>query len=295
MKIPRKMKRLLSANGINKETLARKVLIPGREKLGYKGDLPTLLIGGAQKSGTTTLHQLLSMHPKIREGLVKESHFFESPDIFALGENYYRAIFPKLRPGETTLDSTPMMYHEAVPALVDQTLPKARMIMLLRDPVKRSFSHYLHNVGRKRETLSFEEALAAEEERITHTAKDLETETVPASRYRAFSYKERSRYDVQIERWRAMLGEENVKVILFEEFRDDLEGTVNDVLAWLGLDPMKLPESASEPRNTALVKAKIAPETETALREEFAPMVARVSALLNRDLPWEYPVAKVAE
>ncbi|WP_226634513.1 sulfotransferase family protein [Novosphingobium profundi] len=289
MKMPLMLKKALVANGIDRETFGKRVQFPLRRLARRHGDLPGILIVGAQKAGTTTLHGLLSQHPKIRDGLFKESHFFDKPRLLEEGIGYYRSIFPVLGEGEYTIDSTPMMYHEAVPQIAAGVVPQARVIMILRDPVKRSFSHYLHNVARGREKLSFEEAIAQEEERIRHTAEELRTENAVTYNYRAFSYKERSRYDGQIERWRAAFGPDNVKILIFEEFIKAPEQTTNEVLAWIGLSPISLPTSSNRARNTALVRETLNPETEAALRIEMAPSVQRVRELLGRDVPWSYP------
>ncbi|WP_226561900.1 sulfotransferase family protein [Salipiger thiooxidans] len=291
MKYPKALKRFLARHRISRESFARDVYFPLKWRLGQRGDLPTLLIVGAQKAGTTTLHRLLAMHPKIKEGLFKESHFFDKSDQYRRGENYYRAIFPKRAADEHILDSSPMMYHEAIPERAAEVLPDARIIMILREPVARTFSHYRHNFARQRETLSFEEALAAEEDRIRHSPEDLLTENERALQYRAFSYKERSRYDTQLERWWAAYGRDRVKVLIFEEFIQDPQAAVDEVLEWLDLAPMTLPASAYRARNESVISGKVSPQTKTALQQEMAPSVARLSGLLQRDLPWNYPSA----
>lgn len=290
MKLPIGLKRFLIARGIDRETYPRHILHPLRTAIGHKGTLPSIMIIGAQKAGTTTLHNLLAQHPKVHQGLIKESHFFDKPENFKRGLKWYRALFPKVKSGEHTIDSTPMMYHEAIPELAAGIVPQTKIIMLLRDPVSRGFSHYLHNVARKRETLPFEEAVATEDTRIQHTAEDLKTENQRTYNYRAYSYLERGRYDTQLERWRTHFPAENIKVVIFEEFVKAPTETLTEILDWLDLDQIHIPES--RPRNQKLLNETITPETDRALRERLAPNVERLETLIGRSTPWSYPKSK---
>lgn len=287
MKIPKSFKRFLVGNGIDRETINRRITHPLRVAMGYQGTLPKVLIIGAQKAGTTTLHLELMKHPNIVAPLFKESHFFERPDNQKKGLNWYKAIFPKIIDDRLTIDSTPMMYHESTPELTAKILPNVKLIMLLRDPVNRGFSHYLHNVARNREKLSFAEAIAMEPQRISHTETDLEVESQVTHDYRAFSYVERGKYDVQIERWRQFFPEENLKILIFEEFVSNPEEQINNVYEWLGLK--KIEFKLQKVRNQKLINAKLDLGLERELRKKLASSVHRLEKLLGRTLPWNYP------
>jgi hypothetical protein len=130
--------------------------------------LPSVLIIGAQRSGTTSLFNYLVQHPDVLAPLGKESHYFDLR--YARGVWWYRGRFPyahRLRRGALTLDASPYyLVHPLVPRRVAELLPGARLIALLRHPVDRAFSHYQHAVGDGRESLSFAEAIARERERL---------------------------------------------------------------------------------------------------------------------------------
>lgn len=290
MYLTKLFKKFLVSNGIDREVFGRKLVFPLRRLTRHKGTLPRLFIVGAQKAGTTTLHNQLALHPSIVGGAYKESRFFEKPALRAKGVDWYRAIFPTLDEGQITLDSTPMMYFPGMADTIKSLVPDAKIVMLLRDPVKRAFSHYLHNVARKRETLSFEEAITQEEARITHRLEDLLTENLVTYNFRAYSYKERSRYDKQLAEWLRVFGADKVKVFIFEEYIKNPQPVIDEVVDWLDLSPFTLPVEKQRARNSALIEGKMAPETEARLRMELAPSVVRLREMLGRDLPWAYPI-----
>ncbi len=90
-------------------------------------------------------------------------------------------------------------------------LPDVRLVFLLRDPVARAHSHYLHNTARERETLSFEEAIAAEPERLARTT---------GTDRERFSYVDRGRYLHQLRTVVELFPREQVMIQLFEDLRD---------------------------------------------------------------------------
>src|SRR4051812_20031887 len=110
--------------------------------------LPSVLIIGAQKSGTTSLSSYLVEHPDMLPSLRKEVHYFSFN--YERGVNWYRAHFPythHLRRGALTLDATPYyLVHPLVAQRAAQLLPHAKLVVLLRNPVDRALSHYQHEV-----------------------------------------------------------------------------------------------------------------------------------------------------
>src|SRR5947209_8592328 len=126
--------------------------------------LPNFLILGAQKAGTTALYAYLRWHPEITGPSFKEVSFFDRH--YARGERWYRAHFPARRRPFVGEASPSYLFHPLVPERVARLLPDARLVAILRNPVDRAFSHYQHEVSLGREPLSFEEAVAHEEERM---------------------------------------------------------------------------------------------------------------------------------
>src|SRR5579872_7315495 len=111
----------------------------------------------------------MSYHPKIQFSKIKELHFFDID--FNKGIEWYRSNFPdeiiKHDKGLITGEATPYyIFHPLVPKRIFEFAPKIKLIILLRNPVDRAYSHYHHEVNLSVEKLSFEEALKAESGRL---------------------------------------------------------------------------------------------------------------------------------
>jgi sulfotransferase family protein len=197
------------------------------------GRLPDFLIVGAMKSGTSTLRAYLDAHPEVF--CAREQHFFNLH--FDRGADWYRQRFAAAGAKRLLGEKCPEYLHNPVAAeRMGGLLPDARLIVLLRDPVERAYSHYWHERRTGRETLSFAQALAAEPER--RSAKE--------TRY---AYVERGRYLSQLQRIDELYPRERVLVLLFEDLRDDPAGTFAAVCRFLGVDDTFSPSALGEVRN----------------------------------------------
>ena len=138
------------------------------------------LVVGAAKSGTTTLFETLSRHPGIFIPQLKECRYFScmhgefagpkpqyaNSVIRSLEE--YRALFNKSKPDQLRGDISPdylYYYRNAVPKILNEIHAQVPIIIVLRNPIDRAYSNYLHYIHDGREKLSFEDALYAEEKR----------------------------------------------------------------------------------------------------------------------------------
>ena len=163
-----------------------------------------MLIIGAQRSGTTSLFNYLAQHPHVREPLGKEIHYFDLH--YARGIRWYRGRFPfspRLRPPVITMDASP--YYLAHPLAAERAarlLPQVKLIAMLRNPIERAFSHYQHEVRDGRETLTFEQALDREAERLAGEEERLQREPGYYSyNHHRYSYTRRGLYLEQLQRW----------------------------------------------------------------------------------------------
>jgi hypothetical protein len=217
------------------------------------GRLPEFLIIGGQRCGTTSLYRYLAGHPRVLPATGKELQFLSLHH--RRGERWYRAHFPVRPPGVLSFEASPYyLFDPAVPARAAALLPSARFIALLRDPVERAYSHYLHSRAYGMEPLSFAEALDAEPERLAtggHAAR------------RRISYVARGRYAEQLGRWFAAVGRDRVLVLRTEE----LDARLPDVLSFLGLAPADLP-ARHETRRSGQAP-DLPPDLRARLTEEF--------------------------
>jgi hypothetical protein len=245
--------------------------------------LPDAVILGAQKSGTSSLHQFLVQHPQVIAPLRKEVHYFDLNH--GRGEAWYRAHFGRTGEPGLNLDSSPYyLFHPAVPARLHALLSQARLVVLLRDPVRRAYSHYWHERDKGRETLDFEAAIAAEPARLGDAEAALADGRIERSAaHQHFSYLARGRYAEQLERWLAVFPREQFLVLRFEDLAREPLSVLNRTLSFLGLPPAG--SVSLEARNTRRYPPM--PEaTLTRLREYFAPHDLRLEALLGGPTGW---------
>jgi hypothetical protein len=244
--------------------------------------LPDFLILGAQKAGTTALYAYLRWHPGIAGPSFKEVSFFDRH--YARGERWYRAHLPARPRGIVGEASPSYLFHPLAPERVARMLPNVRLIALLRNPVDRAFSHYQHEVALGREELSFEDALAREDERMRGELDHMLADpTYFSYAWWNYTYAARGRYAEQLERWFAAFRRDQLLVLLTDELAADTAGTYRQVLAFLGVEERELD---SYPRIFEREYAGMSSETRAHLEAEFAGPNRRLAELLGRDLPW---------
>ncbi|MDQ0162558.1 sulfotransferase family protein [Aeribacillus alveayuensis] len=189
---------------------------------------PNFLCVGAQKSGTTTLHDLLIQHPDIYLPTVKETKFFQDNKKFEQGIDFYEKMyFSRCKSAKAVGEIDPeYMYFEEVPERIYKSLGKdIKIIFMLRNPADRAYSHYLMSYRRDYEKHSFIEAINLERERIS--LGDFEKNH--------FSYVDRGFYAKQIKRYLKYFPLENMKFIIFEEFVKNKKSVLSDIFSFLGV------------------------------------------------------------
>jgi hypothetical protein len=209
--------------------------------------LPTVLILGGQKCGTSSLHYHLAEHPDVGEPDRKEVHYFDLNA--SRSPLWYRSHFPLRGRYAHTLDSSPYyLFHPAVPARARALLPDTKLIVLLRDPVRRSYSHYQHSCARGHETLDFQSAIEQEEHRLEGAdAQLLSSPAAQSFSHQHHSYVSRGLYAPQLARWYDCFPREQILVLRSEDLFKDPPSVLRQVQEWLGLS-VRLPSSLP-PRN----------------------------------------------
>lgn len=212
-----------------------------------EGALPSFLGLGAQKGGTTTLHLLLAQHPGVFLPADKELHYFSL--YYGKGEAWYRHHFLDAHPGQRCGEITPYyLYHPWAPARIHKLMPKARLIVLLRDPVERTLSQYFHSRRLGLEPLSLTHALAAEKRRLEGAEEILANVEGHHRSHQEHSYLSRSCYQHQLQRLETLFAEEQVLVIRSEDLFAHPEVIWQKLLNFLQLDQWPMP-SLGKPAN----------------------------------------------
>ncbi|MDB2681718.1 sulfotransferase domain-containing protein [Opitutales bacterium] len=185
------------------------------------------IIAGAQKSGTTTLHNLLRTHPDIYiPKTPQELHFFDHESNYVKGMPWFESHFKESKEEHCCGQTSPLyIYHPEAAQRIHQSFPKVKLIFILRNPVERAYSHYYHSIKKGYEWLSFEEVLKDEAARIV---------TNPISRNR-FSYKDRGFYGRQLSEYLKYFSQDQIKVVQSELLNSNTAAELNGVFRFLDL------------------------------------------------------------
>ena len=202
---------------------------------GREGALPNLIIIGGLKCGTTSLHHYLNLHPEIAMSRPKELNFFVSELNWPLGRDWYAGHFdPSARiRGESSPHYTNRPSFNGVPGRMRELLgSEVRLAYVVRNPIDRMLSHYLHNVGGGYDDRSLVDALSDPES----------------------SYVARSRYFFQVEPYLEEFGADRVQIVGREELKADRPGTMRRTFEFLGVDPNFTSEQFEREWETGVAK-----------------------------------------
>lgn len=208
--------------------------------------LPNFICVGAQKAGTTTLHDILKQHPDIYLPDIKETKFFRDLEKFNKGISYYQNTYFKDVNQEKIIGEIDpeYIYFQDIPKRILNTLGKdIKLIFILRNPASRAFSHYLMNKRRGIESLEFLDAINIE---ISRLEKDRFSEN-------HFSYLSRGYYFKQINTFLQYFPIENMLFLRFEE--DLLKNqnlTLSKIYNFLNIDEYEITSTVkSNPATSA--------------------------------------------
>jgi hypothetical protein len=256
------------------------------------GALPDFLIIGAEKAGTTFLYWALCQHPEIEPASEKELHFFDTRKWSNRGVGWYRSQFPApaWRDGRkvVTGEASPYyLFHPSSARRASVTVPDVKLIALLRNPVDRAYSAYNHKVAAGQEPLSFEEALAEEDERTAgEMEKMLSDESYYSRSIRVHAYRSRGIYVDQLQRWHKHFGPEQLLVLRSEDLFADPVATMDVVEEFLELPKFEIDiASLTEKRNSRTFRP-MDPSTRQRLEQFYKPHNRRLYEYLGVDFDW---------
>jgi hypothetical protein len=269
--------------------------------------LPNFVVIGAMRSGSTSLYKYLQAHPDVFMPR-KEIHFFDRK--WDRGLTWYESRFADYAGQRAIGEATPTYLAE--PAALERmvsTIPEARLIAVLRDPVDRAYSHYWMEHARDREPRSFEDAV---DDELSGRAG--------AGSMKTSDYLGRGEYVQQLAEVSSRYPRSRLHIVLFDDLRDRPHETYAEVCRFLGVDDEFVPPRIGERVNRYVafrslwVRGKrrqlptkwrigrivgrlnaregayppMAPETRVRLRRHFAPEIAALADWLGRDLSmWE--------
>lgn len=290
--------------------------------------VPNFLIIGTAKGGTTSLYYYLNQHPQIYMSRLKEPRFFAlegvkldfiGPDAEEFSKqsvtdfNEYCQLFEGVQDEIAIGEASPLyLYSMQAPERIKHYVPNIKLIAILRNPVQRAYSSYMHYVREAYETMSFAEALDAEETRIQENWVYM------------WHYKRCGHYYQQLMRYFDIFDSNQIKIYLYDDLVADPIALLRDMFQYLGVDDNFVPDltvlnASGIPKNRLLYnlldkrnpvrsalkflpkdlrrnvaqpfrqwnlgkKPKLAPEIKQNLIETYREEILQLENLLQRDL-----------
>lgn len=201
--------------------------------------LPNFVVIGAQKSGTSSLHNYLRQHPDVAMCKDKEPDFFVAERNWNLGIDWYESLFDHtegaLAIGEASTSYTMFPHYKGVPQRIVETLGDVRLIYLIRNPIDRARSDYLHYrfPVRGKET-QFVEA---------------EKRPISQALFENDLYLDTSRYAMQLEQYLEVVARERILIVTTEDLATKRVETMGKIFSFLELDPSRAPDAFEKEYN----------------------------------------------
>jgi hypothetical protein len=256
--------------------------------------LPDFVLAGAQRCGTTALTECLYRSPVIaRPRMGKGAHYFSYN--YTKGFDWYRSQFPTESHAErmrrrtgyrlVAFDACPYyLFHPFAVDRIAEAMPSVKMLVMLRDPVARAHSHWVHSRASGHETLEFEEALAAEPGRLAGEVERMGADPgYYSSTHEHHSYLAKGLYAPQVARLLDRFPREQVLFVQAEAFYRAPNDEIRRVTDWLGVPPMTLEQGDN--RN-GYDYSPLSPELLDRLVEHFGESNEELFGLLGERYDW---------
>lgn len=259
--------------------------------------LPDFLIVGTKRGGTTSLWNYLLAHPLVMPMFPlrnqKSAHYFDVN--FGRGDRWYRSHFPS-RAARQRLqrahghapvagEASPLyMWDPRVAPRVAEVVPQAKIIVLLRNPVDRAYSHWKERVGEGVEPLSFEAAIDREPERLAGEVERMMAEPYYVSQpFDWFPYVRRGEYLPQVRRWFEHFDRSQVLVLRSEDMYADPEAVYHRTISFLDL-PAHTPSGFRRFNYTP--SPDLDAGTRHQLEQHYRPLNDELAAELGPEFTW---------
>ncbi len=247
---------------------------------------PNFFILGAMKSGTTSLFRYLVQHPLIEPPVRKELHYYDHKCYKEWSLDDYLNQFP-LRSERSISGEATAYYlrHPHAPKWLARDFPDARLIVLLRNPVDRAYSHYQQRLRKRKESRSFLDAIRSEDELVfSEWKRACEDETYQCRFIQANSYLSRGRYADQLELWFGSVVRERMSVLFSDDLQANPGAEVEKLFGFLGLPSCRTIDTSQREkvRDYEPMPAKARVWAENYFRDHNK----RLEVLLDREVPW---------
>ncbi|HMP73895.1 MAG TPA: sulfotransferase [Kiritimatiellia bacterium] len=202
------------------------------------------LVIGAPKCGTKSFYRYLAQHPRIEPAVKETLHYFDAH--YREGREWYARHFPARPPAPAedaplTGEATSFyLFHPMVPQRVKETAPNAKFFVLLRDPTERTYLHFRDSVDKRKEHLSFNNAVKIEAKRLERGRHTLEVDPFHEwQSARDYAYTALGLYAEQLRRWFQVFPPDRFQIIKSEDYFADPLPIVHEAYRFLGLEPFE--------------------------------------------------------
>lgn len=290
--VPMSLRRAVRRNG-------RKALVEGvlaTRQIRGERTLPDYVIVGAQRCGTTSLFRALVNHRGVMANVLgaKGVHYFDTD--FHRGLDWYKAHFPSQEEREkheaevghpaVVGEASPYyMFHPMGIERMAEAVPDTKLIVLLRDPVKRAISHHLHMVWEGHEPVEdLDKALDLEAERLAGVEDKLRADPKFRSRdHQHYSYIARGHYAPQVERILKHYPRDQVLIMATSELTGQSVASLERIQRFIGLEPDPAITLGKRNASDPFVPRE---ETVSRLKAEYAESNKRLAELVDISIPW---------
>lgn len=219
-------------------------------------DRPHFVIIGAMKCATSTLHDQLATQPGVFMSDPKEPNFFSDDDVWARGFGWYRGLFGSACEsdvcGESSTHYTKLPNHPHTSERMRRHLPHARLVYVMRDPIDRMVSHYIHAWSRREVDLGIDQAVRERPEFVAYSS-----------------------YAMQLEPWLDRFGRERVLPVFFERLTRDPQREFERICRFLGCQGPVRWEPEVGAKNVSAERLRYGPYLERVLSAPFVRSLRR--------------------
>ena len=260
---------------------------------GFIRVLPDFLVIGAKRCGTTSLYQHLSEHPCISRSPRDNIGFFN--ENYHLGINWYKSLFPTVfykKKMESKnkhclfFDVTSTYMEEELTAKnVYEVNPNQKIIVILRNPVDRAYSHYHVNVKEKSEKRSFEDAIFEEMNRIkSERIIQNKNKNLRVFTPNNIHYLKKGFYALQLKSWFKIFPREQILVLSTEEFQEDQNLIYKKIFDFLNIPNMKIKSTEKMEKGNYIPMKH---DTRNLLLDYFRQCNHELFELINSEFDWK--------
>ena len=253
--------------------------------------LPDFLVIGAKRCGTTSLFYHLPEHPCISKSPHDNMGFFN--DNFHLGVNWYKSFFPTIFTRNKIKSefgnflafdvTTTYMEEESTANNVYQTKPNMKIIVILRNPVDRTYSQYHLNLREKAEKRSFEDVLEENMNRLDKESHE-RYEIKPKFSAEGNNYLKKGLYAQQLRHWLKIFPRENILILSTEEFESNQQAIYNKIFEFLNISQFEVKNTEKMEKGSY---SQMKSETRSLLLDYFRPHNNELFKLINKKFDWE--------